>query len=144
MVRSILSVIAGYGVMFLLVFVAFTCLYLAVGANGAFEPGTYNVGLLWIAASTVLGTAAAIAGGWVCAHIARRPMPARVLAGIVVALGMVLAGLSVAAPAANPAPRAADVPNLEAMTKARLPHWLEFASPILSAAGVLVGARLKK
>jgi hypothetical protein len=46
MMRSILSVIAGYVVIFLLIFVLFTALYLVLGANASFKPGSYQPSIL--------------------------------------------------------------------------------------------------
>ena len=89
MLRSILGGIAGYVVMFILIFVMFTALYLGLGADRAFTPGTYQVSVLWIAVSTVLGTIAAIAGGYIAALAGKGMTAVKVLAGIILVMGLI-------------------------------------------------------
>ena len=69
MLRAILSVIAGYFAMFMIVFLSFSAAYLALGVDGTFQPGTYEVRAVWLVISFVLGLLAAMAGGWLCAAI---------------------------------------------------------------------------
>ncbi|HRJ49357.1 MAG TPA: hypothetical protein PKU91_02415, partial [Phycisphaerales bacterium] len=92
MFRAIAGVIVGYIVMGLIVFVGLTAAYFALGADRAFMPGSLVISGLWVGVMVVVGIVAAIAGGAVCALIARRPMPVKVLAGIVLALGLIMAG----------------------------------------------------
>ena len=80
MVRNILGVVAGYLAMFVFIFLSFTILYLLLGANGAFEPDTYEVSLVWIIISFVLSLAAALLGGYVCVLISKNQKAALVLA----------------------------------------------------------------
>ena len=58
--RTVVAVVVGYVVMFVAVFVSFSIAYLLMGTGGAFRPGTYDVSLLWVAASLVLGFLAAV------------------------------------------------------------------------------------
>ena len=44
MARTVIAVIVSYVLMFVLVFIAFTCLYLVLGADGAFKPGRGSLG----------------------------------------------------------------------------------------------------
>jgi hypothetical protein len=138
--KATLAVIAGYLVLAIVMFIAFTGLYLAIGADGAFQPGTYYVSTLWIGASIAVNVLAAAAGGWVCAAISRGAA-AKVLAGLVLLLGIAFA-IPVLDSTKDPRPvaREADTPNLVAMTNARQPVWLALALPVVGAVGVLTGA----
>jgi hypothetical protein len=71
MLRAAGSVVVGYLVMFVVVFATFTVAYLAMGTEGAFRPGTYDVTALWLIVSLLLSFVAATVGGLVCATIAR-------------------------------------------------------------------------
>ena len=66
--RMIGGVVVGYLTMFVLVFGSFTAAYLAMGADVAFQTGTYEPSTLWLVVSWVLGFLAALAeaGGGVC------------------------------------------------------------------------------
>jgi hypothetical protein len=83
MARLLLSVLAGCATMFVPVMATFSIVYIAMGADRAFLPGTYGVSGLWVVASILLGFGAALLGGAVCTAMAKRPGPARVLAGLV-------------------------------------------------------------
>jgi asparagine N-glycosylation enzyme membrane subunit Stt3 len=142
--RAVGAVIGGYVVIFLVVFLSFTALYTILGADGAFEPGTYEVSTVWLIGSFLLGLTAAVAGGYVCASISPG-MAAKVLAGLVLVLGLVQAVMTMN-PVSDPRPtvRPADTANLVAMANARQPTWVMFANPIMGAAGVLIGAGIRK
>jgi len=43
MIRNTFGVVLGYVAMFAFVFITFTILYFILGADGSFEPGTYEV-----------------------------------------------------------------------------------------------------
>ena len=62
MLRTIGAVVLGYLAMALVVFVALSGAYLAVGADGAFRPGVYEVSALWIGISLVVGFGAGTPG----------------------------------------------------------------------------------
>jgi hypothetical protein len=145
MLRAIGSVVLGYIVMFVLVFGLFTAAYFMLGADGAFQPGSYDVSMVWAVLSVVVGLVAAVAGGFVCARIAGTPTPPKVLAGLVLVLGLVLAVMTLMAPAPAqaPPPRTADTPNLTAMQHAQPPTWAAFLNPVIGAVGVMIGARGK-
>lgn len=142
--RSILAVILGYVVMFVVVFLTFSGAYLVMGTDGAFQPGTYEASTQWLVVSFILAFIAAIAGGCTAVWIARKMAPAYVLAGIALVLGFAMAGAMAMAPAdSRPTVRTGDVPNLEAMQNARQPMWVALLNPLLGAIGVVVGARMK-
>ena len=145
MVRSVIAVVVGYVVMFALVFVTFTAAYLAMGADRALQTGSYDVSALWLAVGFALSVLAAVAGGYVCAWIARRRGPAVALAGLVLVLGLAMALMGALAPPADrPSTRTGDVGNLEAMKYARTPTWIALINPLIGSAGVLMGARMRE
>jgi len=143
MARSILAVVAGYATLALLIFVTFTLLYLVLGADRSFEPGSYDASTLWVATSFPLGVAASVAAGYVCGTIARGGRAPQVLAGVVLVLGLLFAIPVLRATDAAPA-RTGDVSNTEAMQWARQPKWVALVNPFIGAAGVLVGAGLRR
>ena len=144
MARSILAVVAGYATLALLIFVSFTLLYLVLGADRSFEPGSYDASTLWVLTSFPLGVAASVAAGYVCAALARGGRAPLVLAGVVLVLGLLFA-IPVLRAADNVMPaRAGDVPNMEAMQQARQPSWVALVNPFIGAVGVLVGAGLRR
>lgn len=145
MVRKIIGVICGYITMASFIFISFTILYLILGAERSFEPGTYQASSVWIILSTVLGLIAAIIGGFVCVLIAKERKAAFWLAGIVLVLGIILA-----VPQLNPTEeelnkvREGDVDNMEAMENAKQPQISLILNPIIGAVGVIAGSRIKK
>jgi peptidoglycan/LPS O-acetylase OafA/YrhL len=144
MVRGIVGVIVGYVVMALVVFLTFTLAYLAMGANHAFKPGVFDPSLRWIVISFFLAFIAALVGGYVCAAIAKTKRAAQVLAGIIVVLGILIAIPALRSNDTRPNVRMGDVPNMEAMQKARTPGWVALMNPLIGAVGVMVGAGLRQ
>lgn len=141
--RAILAVIAGYLVLLAGVFILFTGLYVALGTDGAFQPGSYEPSMLWIVASTALAFGAAIAGGFVCKAIARRQGAVTGLVVVVIALGAVALVGEIMKERTDEV-RTADVPSMEAMMKGRQPVWVSAINPLIGALGVILGARMKK
>jgi hypothetical protein len=144
MLRAVLSVIAGYAVMAILVFSTFSLAYLLMGADGAFRPGSYDVTPLWLVVSFVLSFIAAVVGGWVCMHIARSSKAPQALAAVVFILGLLVAlSIVMSSDDARPKVREGNVGNLAAMQNARQPAWVAFLNALIGASGIQVGARLK-
>jgi hypothetical protein len=142
--RAILSVVVGYVAMFAAIFLAFSGLYLLLGQDLSFRPDSYEPSLLWTAVSFALGAGAAVLGGYVCARIARTATPPRVLAAVVLVIGL-LSAIPVLTAAATPAEaRTGEVGNLDAMMKAKQPAWVAVANPFVGLAGVLLGGRLRR
>ena len=142
--RIIGGVVLGYLVMFLVVFVLLTGGYFALGADRAFRPGTYDVSPLWIALWLLVGIAAGLLGGMVCAVVGRSARAPKILCIVVLLLGLLSAIPAFRPPAVEPEPRSSAVPNLEAMMKAKEPIWMALLNPIIGGAGVLAGARLRR
>jgi hypothetical protein len=142
--RSILGVVVGYVVMFVLVFLAFTAEYTLLGADHAFKPRSFVASNRWIAIAFVINFAVAVIGGFICALIARRGKAPLVLAIVVFALGLLFAIPSLMVPHTGAVRTTSDVPMFEAMPKAEEPRWVPFTFPIVAVAGVLIGGKLKK
>jgi hypothetical protein len=144
LLKTILAVIVGYVAMAVVVFVVFTGLYAAMGADRAFQPGTYDPSALWIICSLLVSLFAAVVGGMVAARMGGRSA-AKALAILVVVLGVGLAWPAINAPADTlPAIRAGDVPNMEAMRNTRQPAWVALALPFVGAAGVMIGGARRR
>jgi hypothetical protein len=142
--RAISSVVVGYVAMFVAMFLAFSGLYLLMGQELSFRPGSYQPSVLWTVVSFALGAGAAVFGGCVCAWIARTATPPKVLAGVVLVIGL-LSAIPVLTAAATPAEeRTGEMGNLDAMMKAKQPAWVALANPFVGLAGVLLGSRLRR
>jgi cytochrome bd-type quinol oxidase subunit 2 len=143
--RLIAAIVVGYIVMFVFIFVTFSAAYLAMGTDGAFQPGSYEVSGLWIVLSLVLGIAASIVAGIVAAALARGVRGSRALAVVVLILGLAMAIPSLSDSAGDrPEVRSADVGNMEAMKYAHQPTWMALLNPFLGAVFVVVGGTLRK
>jgi len=143
MLKSILAIIVSYVAMFIFLFVAFTGCYLALGAEGTFQSDSYNVTTVWIVLTVVVCLLAGMIGGLVCAAISKNKRTCQVFAFIVFFLGLLACIPAMQRSPDAPNTRAGEVSNLEAMGLAVSPMWLHILTPVVSAAGVLLGARLK-
>jgi hypothetical protein len=138
MVRSILSVLAGYATMAALVMAGFSIAF--VRPEIAFEPGTLNVTTGWLIYTALLSIVAAIVGGWVCRRISDSPRPVEMFALIALALGAASAGQNARRP--EPAVSANELAEMKPMDRlkfARQPDPYAFALPVLAVAGILIG-----
>jgi len=137
------GVVAGYLVMAALVFFSFTVLYRLLGAEGTFKSGSYEVKGAWIAATLVVNLAAAVLGGVVSVSVGRVLKSATILSSAVLVVGLVTVVRTMNRTEPWPL-RLSAVSDLQAAQNAREPTWISFCNPLLGAAGVLLGARLKK
>ena len=145
MIKSIISVIAGYLVMGICVFLFFTAAYRVLGADGSFKPGTYDVSVIWASISVVTGFVASVLGGVACISISRNRRAIHWLAGLVIVLGVVSAVVETNKKAAESLPpRTAEVSSHHAMVHARTPLWLLILNPLMGVVGVLIAGRLRK
>lgn len=143
MLKAILAVVVGYIVMAILAFAIFTCAYLALGADRVFEPEGYAASTLWMAIMVAVSLLLGLLGGWICAAISKSKRTCQVFAGIVLALGLLSAVVTMMKEHPD-AVRSGDVSNIQAMQMTQTPAWLCLLNPALAAAGVLLGARMKK
>jgi hypothetical protein len=142
MVRAIGGVALGYVVMVAIVFVAPWVAYLAIGADRAYQPGSYEVTGLWLVVSLATGIVAALAGGFVCAAVTRSARAAMALAGLVLVLGFAMAAPVLLGKGPQAQARTAEVGYLKATMKARQPAWVVIVTPLIGAAGALLAGRL--
>lgn len=139
--RTVAGVIVGYIAMAAVVFGLLTAAFLALGADGAFQPGTYDVSTTWLAVWFVVSVLAGFVGGWVARMVAQKKQVGYWFAAIVLLLGVVSGMMEVGKTV--PGPRTGTVDNFEAMNKAQQPSWVVWVTPILGAVSVVIGARRK-
>ena len=140
--RTIAAVIVGYLFFMIAIFCVFTGLYLAMGADRVFVGATYKPGMLWLGCMLVISFAIGIASGWVARMIDKVGKGPMALAVLTIVMGMLFAIPVFSKPTA-PQPRAANTPNMEAMTHAQTPLWVALVNPFLSAAGMALGGKRK-
>jgi hypothetical protein len=141
--RIIAGAIVGYLVMAVAVFMGGALAWTLLGTDGALEPGGYGVTTGWTLLNIVISFGAALLGGVVCAAVARDRRGPRALALLVIVLGIVYAYPVVIGSRVG-GPREGAVPMMEAMSKAVPPLWVALLYPVLGAAGVLIGARMRR
>jgi ABC-type Na+ efflux pump permease subunit len=143
--RIIGGVIVGYLAMVAFVFLTFTLAYFGMGADGAFLEGTFEVSTLWIVTSIVLGFLAAILGGMICVMIARQEKAAKILALVVLLLGIAFAIPAFTQPA-TPGIRVdtEEANSVMAMQNGHQPPWIAIVNPLIGAVGVMVGGCLRR
>ena len=141
MLRAAGAVILGYVVMFVIVFATLTGSYLGMGAEKVFLPGTYEVTSMWLVVMILFSLVSAIAGGMVCAAIAKDKGAVWALVVLVLILGGLNTIPVVMASKAPPAVRTGNVPNLEAMMNGREPVWFAVLLPVIGMAGVMIGGK---
>lgn len=131
--------------MFFGVFIGLTVAYMAVGAEGSFQEGTFNTSMTWNVIMIIVGLVSAILGGLVCSKIAQSKKAVMWLAGLVLVLGILLA-IPVLTTTVTPEMmvRAGDTPMMDAMSKAKQPMWVALLNPILGAVGAILGGKLDK
>ena len=143
MLRSILAVIIGYAVIFLLVFAGIGIAWLVLGGEGAFAGEGPAPSTPWMALNLLSGLIASVVGGLVTRRIGGSQLAVRILVGLVLVLGVVsalLTGGSAAAPEPIGKP-VAEMSFTEAGRHAVQPAWYNWIIPLVGAAGVLVGGR---
>ena len=143
MLKSILGVIVGYVAMFAVAFAAYSAAYLGLGADRAFQPGTYAFSGLWLGLIIAITLIAGLIGGLTCVAISKSRTTGLVLALIVFTLSLVFELPNITKDR-TPVARTGDVSNLEVMEKGQPPAWLGLLIPFLGGAAVLTGSRMKR
>ena len=144
MLRSILAIIVSYVAMFVIFMAIFTCLYFALGIERVFQPDSYEVSGLWIGLSLGIGFVVSMFSGFLCALISKSWRTCQVFALIVFLLALLQCISALKRNPDAPNTRAGEVGMFDAMNLAVTPLWFHFVNPILSGAGVLIGARMKR
>ncbi len=144
MARAIIGGIVGYLIMAVIVMGVFTVAYQVMGADGAFKPGVWEVSTAWLVMSFAVGLGAAVLGGLVCALIAKPGSKASmVLAVVVLLLGAAESVYGFMGRDEAPVAREGEVSLRDAMTRAEPPTVSLLLNPVIGAAGILIGARLR-
>jgi len=143
MLRSIAAIIVSYATMFVFFFATFTGCYLALGTERVFQTDSYEVSMVWIVVALVVSLLGSMVGGYICGLISRNMRTCQVFAFIVFFLGLLACIPAMKRNPDAPNVRAGEVSSLEAMGLAVSPMWLHLLTPVVSAAGVLLGARMK-
>jgi len=144
MLKSILAIIVSYIAMFVIFMAIFTCLYFVLGVERVFQAVSYEVSMLWIALTLVISFLVSMFAGWLCAAISKSWRACQVFALIVFLLALMQCLSALRRNPDAPNTRAGEVGMFDAMSLAVSPLWLHFVNPILSGAGVLLGARMKR
>lgn len=144
MLKSILAIIVSYLAMFVIFMAIVIGLYFALGVERVFQPDSYEVSMLWIALTLVTGFLLSILGGYLCAAISKSWRTCQIFALIVFVLGLIQCISALKRNPDAPNVRAGEVGVRDATSLAVTPLWLHFVNPILSGAGVLLGARIKR
>ena len=144
MLKSILAIIISYIVLFAVFMAIFTGLYFVLGVERVFQTDSYEVSMLWIVLTLVIGFLVSMFSGWLCAAISKSWRTCQIFALIVFLLALIQCFSALKRNPDAPNVRAGEVGMFEAMALAVTPLWLHFVNPILSGAGVLVGARMKR
>jgi hypothetical protein len=143
MLKSILAIIVSYAVMFAVFLAIFSGLYFALGVERVFQPDSYEVSMLWIALTLVIGFLVAMFSGWLCAAISKSWGTCEVFALIVFVLAAIQCLSALRRNPEAPNVRAGEVGMFDAMSLAVTPLWLHLVNPVLNAAGALLGGRRK-
>ncbi len=147
MVRAILSVIVGYVAISLWVFVTLGVAWFALGSEFAIIEGTHEASTGWSILMIGMGAIAAVIGGLITASIGRTAAPVKVLAGLVLVVGLALAVYqlrSVESADIDQTVPAEELTMLQAMETTKSPTWYNFGIPFVGSAGVLLGGRMRR
>lgn len=145
MVRTVIAVIVSYVLIFGLISVTFIAVFLIMGVEWSFKPGSFEASNAWNVTALIASFLVAVVGGFVCRLIAKAGKGPRALAVVVFVLGLIFAIPTLFANQANANQvRSPNLSPMEAMTRATQPAWVPFTFPVLGAAGVLLGGRLKR
>ena len=134
--------LAGYILMFVVLFATLTAMYFGLGSERTFLPGSYAVTPLWIAVFCFFQFDSGLAAGVVVSKLSRDRKVPLILAAMTLVLGIVMALPTVLGTVQDAVPRSESLTNLDAMMQAQTPVWIQLIAPALAALGVTAGAML--
>ena len=137
---SFLAVVVGYLGTALIVMVTFSLAYLILGAEGSYQPDSWNVSMTWVVLSIVVGLGAAWTGGRICIWIAGNHVAPKYLVALIVVLGVVSAMMTNQGDVDTI--RTVTPSIMEAMSYSVQPAWLTWLNPVLGGVGVAMGSGL--
>ena len=153
MARAIIAVIVSYLVQAVLIMALFLGVVLALGIDGTLRPGEYWTTGAFNAIVLTGGTIIALLCGMLCAAIARSWKPALVVAGFMLAFGLIgaIGNMNKTDPPAREAMTGEGTQFEQTMNvleqtsiHGKEPIWFSFAAPLLGAAAFVAGARIVK
>jgi hypothetical protein len=144
MLKSILAIVVSYIAMMLLFSLAFAALYAGLGVERVFQSDSYEISTLWLVLSIVGSFFMAMFAGWLCVTISKSVRTGQVFALIVLVGSAIMCLSALYRESEGPHVRAGDVGFFDGMERGVSPRWLHFVNPVLSAAGALAGARMKR
>ena len=141
MFKLVGGVILGLIAILVVEFFVLTGLFLVLGADRTFQPGTFDVSSIWMLGQILVVFIAAMVGGKVCAIISAKPSAVKTLAALLLILGIIgaLPMLRVDLPNI----RTGDVSSMQAMGFVREPTWFLLLVPVVGVAGALIGGRVR-
>ena len=134
--------LAGYLLMFVVLFATLTAAYFALGTERAFLPGRYAVTSLWIAVFCFVQFDAGLVAGLVVAKLSSDRRVPLILASMTLVLGVLIALSAIQTPVDASLVRDGSLANMDAMMQAQTPVWIQLMAPALAALGVIVGAMI--
>ncbi len=137
--RNLAGVVLGVFTMAALTLLLPILMWLALGPDGSFRPGSWEVSGAWNAGWIVVAFVAALAAGFVCDRVAAGRIALWILILLTLAGGVYSALFYM--PEAVGEVRPDDVAIFDAMAAARRPMWMAWLNLPLSAAGLVLGAR---
>jgi hypothetical protein len=143
MLRPILGVVVSYALLFLLWSALFLGAYAVLGPERALQLDSYEVSTLWLVLTGAITFCGAIAGGYLCAFMSRSNRACQVLAFVVFLIAIFLCIKAMRRDTGGLHVRAGDITKVEAVDLAVIPTWMHLLNPVIGAAGVLLGARMK-
>ncbi|MYF63443.1 MAG: hypothetical protein F4183_02990 [Rhodothermaceae bacterium] len=141
---NLLAVVVGYLVMAVGIGVIFSVAYMVMGAEGAYQPDSWDVSSAWVIMSIIVGVCVALVAGKVCYLIARNHTATKYLIALVLVLGVVSAITMMVGGGGGDEVRDFAPSVLEATEKSVQPVWLSWLNPLIGAAGVAVGSGMVK
>ncbi|MHB1298486.1 MAG: hypothetical protein ACYC0B_08165 [Gemmatimonadaceae bacterium] len=133
----------GYIVMALVTFAALTLAWVLLGADGAFRPGVFDVSMTWILITVIVGIVAALAAGRVARMISKDVTGPRLLAALIVIIGVASAIHILGADPVSPA-RTGAMPMFEAISQTRMPLWAMLVNTVIGGISALMGGNAMK
>lgn len=141
---NLLAVVVGYLVMAIGIGVIFSVAYVVMGAEGAYQPDSWDVSAGWVIMSIIVGVCVALVAGKVCYMIARNHTATKYLIALVLVLGVVSAIMMIIGGGGGDEVRDFAPSVFEATEKSVQPVWLSWLNPLIGAAGVAIGSGLVK
>ncbi|WP_411281061.1 hypothetical protein [Gemmatimonas sp.] len=138
--------LAGYILMFVVLYATLTVLYFALGTERTFLPGSYAVTPLWIAVFCVVQFNSGLSAGIVVSKLSSDRKIPLILATMTLVFGLLMALAAtqgtVSGTVHDAIPRDGSLTNMQAMMQAQTPVWIQLIAPALAALGVIAGATL--